>query len=109
VLRPVRFILSWSHNGVLCGIVTDEAMTCGQWALYEVGLNRYAVLIKLFLTKVVNQVRVTQRRKKNGSLLAAHILDLAFSPYNEHNKGDKQIQYVVICSEKGVFRGANVS
>ncbi|ETO28161.1 hypothetical protein RFI_08972 [Reticulomyxa filosa] len=80
-----------------------ETMTAAQWSLFEIGVDTYALLIKLFLTKTVNSKYITQRRKKNGSILACHLLDLAFSPYYSHNKSANQhIGYVVICSEKGI-------
>jgi hypothetical protein len=39
-------------------------------------------MIKFFLTKSDNQVNVSQRRKSNGSMIVAHLLDLSFSRYD---------------------------
>jgi len=50
-------------------------------------------MIKFFLTKTRNRVHVTQRRKGNGSIVVAYLLDLAFSRYD--------VNLVVTCSEKG--------
>jgi len=39
-------------------------------------------VIKFLLTKTINEVNVSQQRKSNGSLIVAHLLDVAFSRYD---------------------------
>jgi len=50
-------------------------------------------MIKFFMTKSRNRARVSQRRKSNGSILVAHLLDIAFARYD--------LNLVLTCSQKG--------
>ena len=54
-----------------------------------------AVLIKLFITEPYSKSKIPQRRKKNGTLLAAHVMDIAFRTRDD-------VDFVVICSERGI-------
>eukprot|EP01083_Nonionella_stella_P152188 487472_1 len=55
-----------------------------------------AVLIKLFITEPYSKSKIPQRRKKNGTLVAAHVMDISFGFLTE------QVDWVVICSEQGI-------
>ena len=65
------------------------------WALWEVSATKMAVLIKLFITEPYSKSKIPQRRKKNGTLLAAHVMDIAFRTRDD-------VDFVVICSERGI-------
>merc|ERR1712087_258895 len=71
-----------------------DVITSCSWSLWEVSATRMAVLIKLFITEPYSKSKIPQRRKKNGTLLSAHVMDIAFRSRDD-------VEFVVICSERG--------
>ena len=55
----------------------DVISSCN-WSFWEVSATKKAVLIKLFITEPYSASHIPQRRKKNGTLLACHVLDISF-------------------------------
>ena len=74
----------------------NEIMTSCQWSFWQITQDKYAILIKLFITKEYNNNHISQRRKKNGSILTGNLLDTFF------NIEKTDIEYVIICSEHGI-------
>jgi len=72
---------------------SGEPLVACIWSLWKLNAWEHGMMIKFFLTKHTNQQHVTQRRKGNGSMVVAHLLDIAFSRYD--------VDLVVTCSQKG--------
>jgi len=61
---------------------TGEALVATIWSIWELNAWEKCLMIKFFLTKSLNKAHVSQRRKSNGSMIVAHLLDLSFSRYD---------------------------
>jgi len=72
---------------------TGEPLVATIWSMWKLNAWEHGVMIKFFITKTRNRVNVSQRRKGNGSIVVAYLLDLAFSRYD--------VNLVVTCSERG--------
>eukprot|EP01083_Nonionella_stella_P182035 653836_1 len=72
-----------------------DVITSCNWSFWEVSATKKAVLIKLFITEPYSKSKIPQRRKKNGTLLAAHVMDISFRLRDD-------VDWVVICSERGI-------
>lgn len=72
---------------------TGEPLVATIWSMWKLNAWEHGVMIKFFITKTRNRVHVSQRRKGNGSIVVAYLLDLAFSRYD--------VNLVVTCSERG--------
>ncbi|MES1916022.1 MAG: hypothetical protein MHM6MM_007883, partial [Cercozoa sp. M6MM] len=70
-----------------------EMMACAQWSVWTVSHNSCALNVQFFLTKEKNSRGVSQRRKKNGTLLMAHILRWGFAR--------PEIRFCIVASEQG--------
>lgn len=73
---------------------TGEALVASIWSIWELNAWEKGLMVKFFLTKSRNQANVSQRRKSNGSMVVAHLLDLSFSRYDIN-------LVVVCCSQRG--------
>eukprot|EP01083_Nonionella_stella_P078226 213949_1 len=72
-----------------------DVVTSCNWSFWEVSATKKVVLIKLFITESYSKSKIPQRRKKNGMLLAAHVMDISFRLRDD-------VDWVVICSERGI-------
>ena len=85
--KAVGFSILKNPNG--------DVITSCNWSFWEVSATKKAVLIKLFITEPYSKSHIPQRRKKNGTLLAAHVMDISFRLRDD-------VDWVVICSERGI-------
>ncbi|MES1923482.1 hypothetical protein MHBO_005060, partial [Bonamia ostreae] len=68
-------------------------LAAAHWNFWEVNTEILCLCIKFLVCKLVSSKHFVLRRKKCGSLLAAHLVDLALSR--------KRVQWILVCSESG--------
>lgn len=72
---------------------SGEILVAANWNFWEVNTEIVCMCIKFMVCRAFTEKHISMRRKGCGSLLAAHLIDLALTR--------KKVEWVLVCSEGG--------